>query len=820
MRTDSVVKPDLNTARRHIKLLTGSPDTKMHFRFVDDNQTRKKQLDRHNFGPCAVDQLWPTIEEYQADGFAVFIVVNEGGHKAADITRIRALFIDVDGARALSETKFHLEPTTIVKRSDHRWHAYWRVDGAVPLEVFKQAQLQLAAFYQSDTAVADLPRLMRLGGTIHRKVTKGANDERIVSPPTLITLEEGSGEVCEWYEVAAGLPDVPSEPQRSSVTGDFKVLPLAELRDWLAALSPFTTAPDHKQKLGRDTWRDILIGIPQCGACPVMDAEGNALGEDALDELARSWSRGDILRADGKRWEDPHGVKADDGVVDEILRTMPPRGKGKGPGPGTIFKLACKAGYKPPRSSATETWGDAVKAGSPDDDASEWFELNEDGIIRAFTQRHRGELAFDHAVGSWYRFDGNYWRREETKLAHHYARMVSTELAGDDAKAKALKRVTSWEAIERGARTVREFSVTAGHWNRDKMLLGTPGGTIDLRTGELRAGCPEDYISRITAVEPIPLDRFKAELHCPRWMMFLREALNGDTEAIRFLQQWVGYALTGETKEQCFVFVYGPGGSGKGTAFNTIGELLGDYALNMDMQTLVASKYDRHPTELARLHGARFVRASETEHGRAWNENLIKTLTGQDTITARYMRRDFFEFVPEFKMTIFGNNAPTLRNPDEAMKRRLIVLPFDHPPAFKDANLSAHLKAEWRGILSWMIDGCLDWQARGLIRPAVAVKATEGYFNSQDVLGQFLEDQCELGEDCAVTIKELWARWESYARTMRADPGTRDRTFPERLKQRGFEAIRDTCGIRGRGWKGLRLKRQDDGIPDNGGDDW
>lgn len=438
------------------------------------------------------------------------------------------------------------------------------------------------------------------------------------------------------------------------------------------------------------------------------------------------------------------------------------------------------------------------------------FLRDEDGVIRAFTERYAGELLFDHHAGKWFRFDGH-WRCEETKLAHHYAREESIKLATGDAKAKPLKRVSTWEAIERGSKTVREFAVTSHVWNRDKMLLGTPGGTVDLRTGKLRDGVPGDRISRVTAVAP--LDQFKPERDCPQWLAFLDEALAGDKAAIRFLQQWGGYSLTGETKEQVLVFVYGPGGSGKGTAINTIGDILGDYAINVGMETLTASKHDRHTTELARLRGARMARASETEKGRAWAENRIKNLTGQDTITARFMRQDDFEFLPEFKLTIFGNNRPSLKDVDAAIRRRFIVLPFDHPPVRKDPELAEKLKAEWRGILSWLIVGCLDWQANGLVRPTVVEDATDVYFAEQDTFGQWLDDRCEIGPQFADTTDALWQSWSRYAYGLGEDPGNKKRTFPETLSQRGFAPIKDSRGIRGRGYRGLHVigdMREDD----------
>ena len=165
-----------------------------------------------------------------------------------------------------------------------------------------------------------------------------------------------------------------------------------------------------------------------------------------------------------------------------------------------------------------------------DEPKTESYALDEDGVIRAFTARHDGELLFDHHVGRWFRFDGNVWRREETKLAHHYARDLSTKFARTDPKVKALKQVRTWEAVERGARTVREFACTSDTWNRDPWLLGTPGGTVDLRTGELRRGRPEDRISRLASVAPVPPAAFDPSRDCPLWLAFLHEALGSNAD--------------------------------------------------------------------------------------------------------------------------------------------------------------------------------------------------------------------------------------------------------------------------------------------------
>jgi putative DNA primase/helicase len=441
----------------------------------------------------------------------------------------------------------------------------------------------------------------------------------------------------------------------------------------------------------------------------------------------------------------------------------------------------------------------AVPDFDPDGDATH------DGLIKAFEKNHAGELLFDHDRGGWFRFDGVRWCPQRTKLALHYAREVSIGMAEQDPKAKQLRTVPTWEAVERGARTVRDFAADSSWWNTDPWLLGTPGGTVELRSGQLRPADPADYISRITAAAPVPLDSFEPKRDCPQWLAFLDHALAHDAAAIRFLQQWAGYSLTGDTREQVLLFIYGEGGSGKGTAINTIAAILGDYAIGVATSTLTAKKYDAHAEEIARLHGPRMAIASETEKGSRWAENRIKSMTGQDRLTARYMRENSFDFTPQFKLTIFGNNAPSLSDVDSAIRRRFMILPFTQKPAKADTELGDKLRAEWPGILTWMIRGCLDWQANGIVRPSIVQAATEDYFAAQDVFAQWLDEKCEVAPGLAATTDQLFESWSFFARVAGEEPGTRNKTFPERLQQRGFESIRDRAGIRGRGFAGLRL---------------
>jgi putative DNA primase/helicase len=431
--------------------------------------------------------------------------------------------------------------------------------------------------------------------------------------------------------------------------------------------------------------------------------------------------------------------------------------------------------------------------------------LSEHSAAVTFKNEYKDHLRFDHHRGSWFEWTGSYWQPETTMRAFDLVRNIVTRLAGieDEKMRRSSERYAFIYGVEKMALTDRAFAVTSDVWDCDPFLLGTPGGTVDLRTGELRPADPVDHISKITAVAPaITSD-------CPRWRQFLKEATGGDEGVIRFLWQWAGYCLTGETREHALLFGYGPGGNGKGVWLNTIVGIMKDYATTAAMSTFTAASVNQHSTELAMLQGARQVSASETEEGHAWAESRIKSLTGGDPITARFMRQDNFTFVPNFKLTIIGNHQPTLSNVDEAVRRRFNIVPFTYKPATPDRHLFDKLRKEWPGILRWMIEGCLDWQKNGLISAATIKAATTEYFSDQDLLAQWLDEQtdAEPGNTFkTATSSDLFKSWATYARAAGEDPGTQKR-FAAALKDRGFKPARINTA---RLWQGLRLKVKED----------
>jgi putative DNA primase/helicase len=431
--------------------------------------------------------------------------------------------------------------------------------------------------------------------------------------------------------------------------------------------------------------------------------------------------------------------------------------------------------------------------------------ITQDGIAGIFAKRYADRLRYCHSARSWFEFDGARWRRDETNRAFQFVREIAREISeGKEHKELKEFRKTAFAAgVEKFSQSDPAFAVTASYWDRDPYLLGTPGGTVDLRTGTMKSGEPADGITKATAVAP------SGHTDCPVWDMFLKETTGGDREMVRFLQQWAGYCLTGDTREHALVFAHGPGGNGKSVFLNTLTGIMADYSTPAPSDTFTVSIGDRHPTELAALCGARLVAASETEHGRTWAETRIKQLTGGDEVAARYMRGDFFRFRPSFKLTIIGNHRPKLENVDAAVRRRFNIVPFTHKPEHPDHELEDKLREEWPEILRWMIKGCLDWQEYGLLRPARVLSATEEYFRDQDLLGQWLATCCEVepgNSRMKETSAALHQSWSAFAKQAGEKPETQ-KAFVGNLEKRVPNRYRN---MNGRGFEGISLKSEYD----------
>jgi putative DNA primase/helicase len=422
--------------------------------------------------------------------------------------------------------------------------------------------------------------------------------------------------------------------------------------------------------------------------------------------------------------------------------------------------------------------------------------VTEDSAALAFADRYRADLRFDHDIGKWYHWTGKHWQCERTKLAFDWARKLGRELASSSPdRAKLISKTAFAGGVERFAQADRAFAVTSEIWDTDTWLANTQSGVVDLRTGQMRPHDPADFITKITSTAPSG--------GAPTWLKFLERVTGGDQELIDYLQRVAGYCLTGSTQEHALFFLYGTGANGKSTFLNAITRALGDYHRTAPIETFTSANSDRHPTDLAALRGARLVTSIETEEGRRFAESRIKTLTGGDPIAARFMRQDFFEFVPQFKLIIAGNHKPGLRSVDEAIRRRFNLIPFTVtiPPQERDDTLGDKLQLELPGILAWIVEGCTIWQEQGLNPPRVVTDATAAYLESEDAVAAWLEDCCERA-DQFTTSSCLFKSWSDWATSNGEHVGSTKR-FVAALEVRGFTPARKMYG---RGFEDLKLK--------------
>ena len=326
-------------------------------------------------------------------------------------------------------------------------------------------------------------------------------------------------------------------------------------------------------------------------------------------------------------------------------------------------------------------------------------DFTDEALALRFAETHANDLRYVAAWGRWLFFDGTRWRSDETLVAFDRARKMCRWAAAEcgGKMAKTLASAKTVAAVERLARADRRLAATVDQWDADPWALNTPCGMLDLRTGKLRPHRPDDYVTKLTGVVPDP------SFQSPMWLKFLNRVMGGDEELVAFLRRLTGYALTGLTWEHALFFLYGTGANGKTTFLNALISCAGDYHRTAPIETFTAAMGERHPTDLAGLRGARLVTAVETEEGRRWAESKIKVLTGGDRIAARFMRQDFFEFAPQFKLLIAGNHKPGLRSVDEAMRRRFNLIPFTItiPPrsetSYCPKSSRPNFRASWLG---------------------------------------------------------------------------------------------------------------------------
>lgn len=419
-------------------------------------------------------------------------------------------------------------------------------------------------------------------------------------------------------------------------------------------------------------------------------------------------------------------------------------------------------------------------------------------------------LRYVTANRRWYLWRGGRWCPDMTAVGRHEisetlvaladrrARIGTTpgEVRQAEQEAKRICSTKTLDYVERMLSADPAFAVEASSLDADPWALNTPAGIIDLRTGVLSPPDPGALCTKQTRVAP----DYGSTPH--RWLQFLRETTGDDADAIAHLQALCGYLLTGSIEEHKLWFIYGPGGNGKSVFLRVVEDILGSYKVAAQMEVFMATRSEQHPVGVAVLAGARLVTATETESGRRWNESRIKQLTGGDTISARVLYGQPFEFRPSFKLLFSGNHRPELRNVDDAMRRRVVLVPFVRTPAQIDRRLGEKLEKEYPAILAWMLEGAAEWRVHGLPVSEAITHETEDYFEDEDTVARWIEEALTPAPGHATPTAQLLDSWREWAGRNGAYTHASAKWLSGELLKRGYERTRTHNA---RGFLGLKI---------------
>lgn len=421
--------------------------------------------------------------------------------------------------------------------------------------------------------------------------------------------------------------------------------------------------------------------------------------------------------------------------------------------------------------------------------------------VNIFAQQCGDQYRFNVDTGTWFEWTGNRWQNDSLLRAERKViTIVDAMRALDPENRRPLGKIAFAMNALRGSQSHPNFTVQQDSFDSDPLLLGTPDGYVDLKTGQAHKPDPAKMISRNTTVSPAD------DVDAPIWLDFIDFATSGDKTVAGYLQKFLGYCLSGLVNEEIMTFIYGPGGNGKGVMLGAVGRILGDYYLSTPSSTFMDTKHQEHATELARLNGPRLVSASETNENDKWNLSRIKEITGNENpISARFMRQDFFTFWPKFKLLIIGNSKPSFGEVDPAITRRLRLVEMTATPKAADTTLKDRLKPEYPSILRWLLDGFETYLEEGLDPPDAVRKASSAYLASEDVTRNFIETWLTIDHEkpeWVVTRAEITEAVSAYSQLNGAGRSLSARKVYKRLiethllngeyfhkKQRSFKCV-------------------------------
>jgi len=679
-----------------------------------------------------------------------------------------ALYVDGDGAQVLPGLP---PPTAIVDSSPGRQHYYWALTRPAEPEVGERLNRRLALAMGADKSGYDLSQTLRPPGTVNYKY-----DAR--PPVELVYVNDHAYDPDELDRMLPELPEAVARAEWPPKPADWDTPP------------PPASGPPVRLK-GRDL--------------AVWNGEHYAVKEaDQLDRSASLFRIGRLLHRAGLSRE----------LIVNALHERDHNLVG-------WHKYCCgrRDGWERYNEIVDRLEKDSVtltETEEPD------FPLTELGNAKRLMHRHGGDLRYCRKWKTWLAWDRRRWQRDADLEVERRAKETILTLYDNAREAQSVdkqkqlvahtlrsQRGQAIREMERMARSEAGVEVDPLELDANPYLLNAKNGTIDLRTGDLLDQRRHDLITKLVPFDYVP------EAQCPRFEAFLKRVMDGDEGKVRYLQQLIGMSLTGDTSERIIVICHGHGANGKSVLLAAVRGVLGeDYALQTPVETLIAKRQSTIPNDLARLPGSRFVTASETEAGDHLSVAKIKSIAGgDDLITARFMRGEWFQFKPQFTLWLATNHRPVIDDITDSIWDRVKLIPFTVriEGAERDPHLLETLiREEASGILAWAVRGCIDWLEHGLQEPDAVRIATEAYREESDLLADFLAERCATGVDEFTMATPLYLSYQNFCEFHGAKPFAQKR-FNELLSDHGFVKSRATGGRVQ--WKGLslRLLRSEDG---------
>ena len=781
---------NFDEAKKHLSILGGETFTFQVFADREDSNIVPKNI-------SAVDarsrnHYFTLLEKDNNAGAGIFVTVNETdgkGRKYENITRVRSLFADLDGAPLDNLCRIPLQPHMIIESSPGKYHPYWLVSD-FPKDRFTIYQKRIAELIDGDIVVNDLPRVLRLAGFIHRKGE--AFQTRIIQhndmpPYSLSEIIDALGDV--------SLDDAPPPPERKPIviTGDFNGRHKAYvLRALEGEVKTLQDTPDGRKFAALRRAAYCMGGYSYAG----LDCEGTVerlVGCIAARCKCEKDARRTARLAFEAGAQNPRPMPKD---LSDKARTSTHDQKPN----ENAASPKIKAGAPPADSALLQRKIDALSA----------LNQTDDGNARAIVELYGDRIRYVHQAGIWRVYDRR-WHDDLTgeveRLAVKTAKQLYEAAGVSNAPAKDRQRMASWairsesqskvSAVLNALQRQPEIATLLNQWDRDKMLLGLQEGAIDLKTGSYLPPDPTRLISKAVGCEYDPTAT------APRTDNFLFEICGADPDLDAFIRRAIGYSLTGMDSEQCFMVLHGNGKNGKGTLLKTLKALLNEYAVTSDFESFTEQKFQKSSTnDIARLAGVRFVSAQESKENCRLAEGTVKKLTGGDPINARFLYHEDFEFRPEFKLWLACNHKPIIKGTDDGIWRRIRLIPFTQQfDVNQEPGLEDMLLSELPGLLNMAISYSLQWQSSTLGAPESVKSATQNYRGDMDIIGQFIDDCIKPNTLFDVPAKNLYDKYVKWCE-QNGERCASQRALGLKLKERGFF---NQHGRNGDFWKGLSI---------------